>query len=1005
MKKLYLLTMLFSTAYGFDPYEMPFGVYCTRDYMILDDIDIMDDTLGINFIYGSFSDNIVGSISQAGYDVIKWGSADEYNPNKMSGYSYFKVEAEDVASPIRFETQVGNFSGDFLVSSNQDIMLDDLWFKQYRAMYGGGQEPKQLYAKVRLGIDTAGVDLNDTIGRILVHRQESDGSWVERANIVITATDDLLAGDTVEVPANPSFFRLCEPGSCSWGGYKVKYSFWNSGATTVYLDYFKSYDQRGLEIVESDAWDDEIAAAVTGGWRDYVDYWWLRDEPRYDHFMPFGKVRSLVNDTTGDLTSITAFLLTAVRDSWDATQEALALKSFLQLTGQDKIVINEYRYGGGYGAGHFVAYSGYYDSASSSGHRGLQSELEQTSCEILDVVSSEIEADTILKEFWISPQCFYQVKDSSWGETPPNTMYSWRPPTKSEFRLNVYLPLCYNARGAALWQYHWGQSSDPGSPYSFGFYISDTERNAAMWDVYANDINPYIKAIDSFYLGLDWERAFVYKNQIFSPPAGAFISSIAAFSNPCGGSIDETECNNPDLGWFHLGEFYDESDNPYVMIVNRACSQGPDDNSEAPSITATIRFNPTNLGIGDYVYVIDLASGTDSADWEGVPETTYTAKMPDGYIPFTTIFRAGEGRLFKIAQAPAPYLSGDINTNYVYQGKMKVTGDMAVPNDQTMRIKGPARFEFFRCDSLGTGDPGLTEFTVVGTLKASGTQADSVLFVSDTTFACGGGLPVHPASGDWTGIFIDQNAACTLSYCKVAYAEIGLETRNDSHTKISNSNFHENDISGVYCYKGYLNVRYARFKDNGSFGLDGLDADIDVYGSRFIDNQLYGIRISGHRTSDSTLVEYDTVTTPSIMHQNGYGIHVSNIDSVRIYKCRVRDYYQGGLYLSNSDALVQNCDFSANTYYGIYANNSSFPKIRQCRIDTLSVGVKTNGSRPNIGTVYPNDSGNCTFLSYGAGAYYIYHVYKPASPDTFFAQNNYYAGNPVPTKFFWSDYR
>ena len=84
--------------------------------------------------------------------------------------------------------------------------------------------------------------------------------------------------------------------------------------------------------------------------------------------------------------------------------------------------------------------------------------------------------------------------------------------------------------------------------------------------------------------------------------------------------------------------------------VNRGCSQAADDSSAAPSVTATVRFNPTNLGLGDYVYIIDIAdsiffqSYEPDSVWE---DTTYSAKLGDT-IPFTTVLGPGQGRLFKI---------------------------------------------------------------------------------------------------------------------------------------------------------------------------------------------------------------------------------------------------------------------------------------------------------------------------------------------------------------------
>jgi hypothetical protein len=655
------ILLLISAAHAFDPYELPYGIYCTKDWFITNDLTALEDTLGINFVYGITDTSAVKLLDGAGYDIIKWGSPDPYNPSRASDYSYFKVEAEDFDSPIRFETQsYDSISNGFLVSNDSGIMVGDLWFGQYPTNAYRGEQvigPKEFFIKVRLAIDAAGMTTDSLIGVIYVHRL-AGSTWEERAAIPIYPDSALLAGDAVEAPADPISFGLCGQDSCAWD-YKVKYSFWNSGATTVYLDYFKCYEDIGEEIVESTNLDSTIQAAVTGGWRDSVDLWWLRDEPRFDHFRTVAKVRGLVNDTLGRGASITAFLMTSVRASFDTTQMAAALRSFLQITGQERVVINDYPFTGGVNTSYFTDYTGYGEwmgqGDQPNTHRGLQKELELYSQKYFDLVSREVRDGNTLTEFWSSPQCYFQVCDSAQGYDPPNSMYIWRPPTQAESRVNAYFPLSYGAKGLALWMYHWGHSSDYWGawcdPYSFGFYLSDSQRNTTMWNVFANDITPYLKAIDSVYMGLTWQRAYAYhlSDPSIQPPAEAFVSSIAAISN----SPD----SNPDLGWFHVGEFTDANGDPYVMLVNRACSRGPSDSTEAPSITATIRLNPDNIDIDSFAYVIDLAHtvvfDTVSDEWTAVPETIYTALMPDNYIPFTTTFRAGEGRLFKIISSAA----------------------------------------------------------------------------------------------------------------------------------------------------------------------------------------------------------------------------------------------------------------------------------------------------------------------------------------------------------------
>jgi hypothetical protein len=259
--------------------EMPIGVYDNGDShaRLLRDISLIKDSLGANFIYGSFDTVVVNRFSEAGYDIIKWGSSDQNNPNIMSAYSYFKVQAEDASSAIKFETRLGTQTGGFLVYSGQDTMLNNLEFCQYPKMHfldDDCESPKQFYSKIRMAIPPMSVPVGTLLGRILVNREDSSGFWTLKGAIDILATQELRDGDTVEVPDNPPYFTLCNSDTCAWAN-NVKYSFWSSGVTTVYLDYLKAYEEMGQKIVETTDYDDSIAAAVTGGWRDAVDYWWL----------------------------------------------------------------------------------------------------------------------------------------------------------------------------------------------------------------------------------------------------------------------------------------------------------------------------------------------------------------------------------------------------------------------------------------------------------------------------------------------------------------------------------------------------------------------------------------------------------------------------------------------------------------------------------------------------------------------------------------------------------
>jgi hypothetical protein len=215
-------------------------------------------------------------------------------------------------------------------------------------------------------------------------------------------------------------------------------------------------------------------------------------------------------------------------------------------------------------------------------------------------------------------------------------------PTQSEYSCEIFMGLCYSPSGLMMWKYDGVYIYDFG--HSKGF-IDPQDNNwskTPVWYSHKERVNPYIKAIDSVYLGLTWDTAY-YVQPWTSFPTSDLIDTIYAKLNYGSGRDITTP---PDNGWFHVGEFHDDGDTLYFMLVNRSCSMDFDDPSEAPSVYALVRLKPEAIG-SDYAYIIDIAKSTSASDWVGIPDTTYSAKL-GGTIPFTTVLSAGEGRLFKI---------------------------------------------------------------------------------------------------------------------------------------------------------------------------------------------------------------------------------------------------------------------------------------------------------------------------------------------------------------------
>jgi hypothetical protein len=663
-----LVLWLFLSGVALGEDTIPLGIYIAGDPagIFVPDASIMRDSLGLNFVYGKMTGTQVGDLLSSDLKTIEWTTGPE---NRYSSASYVLVGAGDDSSSIKFEGKQGMYSEEgYLYWPFQDTMLNDLHFSQYTRnaqLYVGYPlpNPTPLHPKIKMSIDTLG--LYDTsgvrcdtclLGRILVFTwfdSVTTHEWRIRRSIDIRPDDSLRTGGMTEEPLGDSIFTLVDQNDNA-GTATVKYAFWNSGKTTVYLDYFKCYDQVGKNLVESNFYADSIGAAVKGSWHDDVSGWWLRDEPRYDMYRPWGKVRQVVNDSTGSDKSIGAFLFGSVYNIWDSTSRAHEIEAFEKLTLQNKIVINDYPFGGGFGTGLFVDYAGYNDDVSDDGnnyndHRGLQKMLELVSLLHLRVIRGEIaRPGSPLTEFWLSPQWFYSDCGEG-GDVPPATRFTWRLPTRSELRLQIGLGLCYGAKGINIWRYDFGRTDivNGSKCWQQSFYDSLGVRDTLFWNLLGHEIAPFIKAVGSVYMGLTWQRAYPIhpENPTFSPAGDAFISSITAISN----SPD----SNPDLGWFHVGEFSDNSGDAYIMLVNRACSQGHYDSAEAPAITATVKLNPATLNLGNNVYIIDLARNvkhTQKDGWVGVPETAKLSMKSDGTFHYTTTLKAGEGRLYKITR-------------------------------------------------------------------------------------------------------------------------------------------------------------------------------------------------------------------------------------------------------------------------------------------------------------------------------------------------------------------
>ncbi len=226
----------------------------------------------------------------------------------------------------------------------------------------------------------------------------------------------------------------------------------------------------------------------------------------------------------------------------------------------------------------------------------------------------------------------------------------WLTVQASELSCITFMGLAHGCRGIQFWYYN-------NSGFFWDAIIEyDGDRSPLFYEI-KDCIGPYIQAFDEYYMPLEWIRSFEYNPAVDTTPSGSLINSIQAFSHP--------DSVNPDVGWFQVGEFHDDY-NDYFMLVNRACSSDSTGN-RAPSVTAIIELNSDESDL----LVIDLANSTRLAvgdsGWVAVPETTYTC-LYDSSLYFTTVLKAGEGRLFKIESADLIDLQDGVHSTFKYQG-------------------------------------------------------------------------------------------------------------------------------------------------------------------------------------------------------------------------------------------------------------------------------------------------------------------------------------------------
>jgi hypothetical protein len=961
-----------------DPDVMLFGTYSSywanNPYFTSGILDTMNSKLGINMHWsGGFDEDALSDFLANSIYPVPWNTgSDNRDPQMEYSHTHYVVCHPESDSSQYYKTKftTANGSDTMLVDANGDTCV-------YRYYGGNGVflsglgfslqnkwswfDKFNFYPILKIGIDSTWSDTTDIAGVFTVSQyvdslhpnvlRFADTLRVNELPHTLSFRDTVLSlTDDTGLSNYENYFNVRSDQAIEGGWFNFRME--TTGACQVFIDYFQIYDQKAQQLF-AHQWDSAIIDSTgdRSAYKDNIIAWYLKDTQNFANYMPFRYINSLID------TAMATY-------NWDypaygasCTYFGGASKYYRELI---RVAHPRVFWVYIYPISDTTEYTG-------SGPRGLQTHLTDflaVSCDSARAVSADFDATT---DGWMYlPQFWYCINDC--GREPR------RKPTESELQCEVYMGLCYDPLGVLLYKL------DSLHPTTGNQGILDSLGNPhePLYSTVKDHINPYIKAIDSTYLSLAWDDA--YEISPGSPmPSGVWLDTIYAVS----------DTPNPDLGWFHVGQFTEGSDK-YVIVVNRACSSN-EDGDPAPPIAATIKFDTNNLGLGNYVEIIDLATGTDSSDWVGTPDTALATSI-GGEFTYSANFGPGEGRLFKLVKVNNTLPNPVTDSVTISAGLYVLMYDWVI-DDTGIVVIEPGTVIYGNRDTA----PSSINIEVHGKIYANGSSSDSIHFLPWNE----GTEP--DSAGDLGSIeLVDNSTYGEFSYSSLHYSTHGIRLKTDSRAYVSNCRIVNSLFNGIYNSSGNLKLSDSYIAGSGINGLYGVSAVDSVINTIFHVNGSYGIRIEGANPSNDRSYLYgDTITQYTGEDDSQYGIYISDNDYVTIENCAVKYYEQGGILLSDSDAEIIDCDLVANSNYGIYSQNYSFSSVRETVFDTLNIGVKavSNGNA-NLG-IHPDTSNNAFYL---CNQYFVYFSNWPnVSVDSLMAENCWWNGSPPKKEKFYVD--
>ena len=286
-----------------------------------------------------------------------------------------------------------------------------------------------------------------------------------------------------------------------------------------------------------------------------------------------------------------------------------------------------------------------------------------------------------------------------------------------------------------------------------------------------------------------------------------------------------------------------------------------------------------------------------------------------------------------------------VNTTWSSVDTVKVTGNMLVNNLTTLTIEPGIIVEF----------QGLYDIVVKGTVKAIGTETDSIVFTaSEQDTGWGHFLLSSVNVANDTTVF----SHCIFEHSKTYRKKSGytdgasLYLSHANNLEISNCTFRYNKGSNsvISLTTMAINIHDNTFYKNESYGILTFFA-VPVEGNRIFNNKFLNNTGSAAIYSGQNDA---TIYSNNLMIDNKRGYFLYNSSAQILNNTITGSSILGILLNGNSDATFQNCILWDNFMELQINDTASDPDFYNCDIDGGSAAIIGNGSGSEFTGVYSN---------------------------------------------------